>query len=275
MKAQYSGIFKSKHIKIIILLFSLLVFINCGGKEEKNVSIKQNKEIDSVKHGVLEFDKTVTVGNALEGYKFFTKKEWKFAEDAQKRKTVEFLGTLNPADVYGNIDPKLREKLLSTVNECVFYVKFNMSADNQNFSVAGGGERIKFKNDKTYESNLDTESLWSSGKIQNIFQNKMISSDCSNQYLVERYIAFPITQEERDRMVKRYDELDKKVGELWASILAQQKYDHQKLSWQKTRDSWYEERDKQCNAKSGESTKLNCLIAETEQKIERLVYQIK
>jgi uncharacterized protein YecT (DUF1311 family) len=269
MSEKYFEIMKTRLIFMIFLL-SFLVLIGCGGKDGNSINIKQNKEIDGVKNGVLELDKTVTVGNALEGYKYFSKKEWRLVEDPQKRKTVEFLGTLDLASVYEKLEPKLKENLLSTVNDCVYYIKFNMSADNQSFSLASGGEKVSFKNGKIREENYDASTLLRMNIIQDMFQNKMISFDCANQNIVERYIAFPLTQEERDKLSKKYSELDSKIKELYNEILSHTKSGPSLISRTNDRDNWFKERDAKCNAQSGESTKLNCLISMTEQQIRQL-----
>jgi hypothetical protein len=271
--------------KLIIVsalcLFLSIGLINCSGKDGNGISLSKNREIDLIKNGVLELDKTVTVGNALEGYKYFNKKEWKVVEDSQKRKSVEFYGTIDLPSVYEGIEPKLKQDLLSTVNDSVYYVKFNISADNKSFSVAGGGEKVSFKNGKKYEDDQDAQSLLISGALQNIFKNQMISLSCRNQYIVEKYMAFPLTQEEREKLENKYKQLDARVGELWRNYedmkrnrAAIEQRELAKRDAEKDRDDFYKERDKVCNAQSGESTKLNCLIQRTEQKVDWLKYEV-
>jgi len=44
-----------------------------------------NEDINMVKNGQMEFDQSITVGQATEGYKYFGKKEWATGKDTQGR----------------------------------------------------------------------------------------------------------------------------------------------------------------------------------------------
>jgi hypothetical protein len=52
-------------------------------------------QIDLVKDGTLNYDKSLTVGEALEDYSYFKDTSWNLIEADQGRKVVEFSGTLN------------------------------------------------------------------------------------------------------------------------------------------------------------------------------------
>lgn len=49
--------------------------------------------IEIVKHGTLEFDTSVEVGKAFDGYKYFKKTKWTSFETKQGRTIVEFTVT--------------------------------------------------------------------------------------------------------------------------------------------------------------------------------------
>jgi hypothetical protein len=51
-------------------------------------------DVDLVKSGVLDMDKSLTVGNALDGNKFFKSKKWEAKKDEQGRRFVVFTGEL-------------------------------------------------------------------------------------------------------------------------------------------------------------------------------------
>ncbi len=88
-------------------------------------------------------DETVTVGNAFDGYKYFTKKEWGNFEDSQKRKIVEFKGTIPidkligsgfaTAEVVSDFNKKFG------INEIVFVAQFALSADGKSFELKYAG----------------------------------------------------------------------------------------------------------------------------------------
>lgn len=68
--------------------FLLIVFcatlMSCG-----------NDPVSMVKEGTLSMDKTVKVGNALDGYQYFSKKKWETIKDPQQRTIVQFTGDMD------------------------------------------------------------------------------------------------------------------------------------------------------------------------------------
>lgn len=54
-----------------------------------------DNSVDIVKNGRLDFDKSTTVGNALDNYPFFKATSWSTFQDQQKRTIVEFRGTFD------------------------------------------------------------------------------------------------------------------------------------------------------------------------------------
>jgi hypothetical protein len=52
-------------------------------------------DISTVKNGYINFDKSITVGQAFEGYKYFGKKEWTTLKDEQGRRYVNFKTQMN------------------------------------------------------------------------------------------------------------------------------------------------------------------------------------
>jgi hypothetical protein len=66
-----------------LFIVALLVF-GCGA----------NDPIDTVKNGTLEFDKSVTIDGAFNGYDYFGNKDWKVFHDKQGRTIVRFRGNI-------------------------------------------------------------------------------------------------------------------------------------------------------------------------------------
>lgn len=97
---KYAG-----YAAVVIIGFWLVssVFKGCSGSESSGGSggggIFESKEVKQVKGGTLGADKTVTVGNALDKYKHFSKTKWKSFKDEQDRQVVEFTGIYSPDEI--------------------------------------------------------------------------------------------------------------------------------------------------------------------------------
>ena len=66
--------------KFIIILFLSLTFSVCSGDESV------------VKNGTLDFDKSITVGQAFDKYKYFSSTKWKCFSTDNGKKIVEVKG---------------------------------------------------------------------------------------------------------------------------------------------------------------------------------------
>ncbi|MFA5192524.1 MAG: hypothetical protein WC740_17595 [Verrucomicrobiia bacterium] len=102
-----------------------------------------------MKNGTLEFDTSVQVGKALDGYKYFKKTDWKSFETSQGRTVVEFTGSVNldayKGAQYGNlavgdglqISAKMVEQAKSFVPnlEIEYTVQFLISKADNSFKV--------------------------------------------------------------------------------------------------------------------------------------------
>jgi len=78
--------------KIILwsgFLFSITILFGCSSSEH----------IDTVKDGILDFNKSLTVGEALDSYKYFTSTKWKNEESERGRIQVSFMGYLSQKDI--------------------------------------------------------------------------------------------------------------------------------------------------------------------------------
>ena len=142
---------------LVLLAFSL---VSCGGG---------SSDINTVKNGTLFFDQGLTVGNALEGYSQFTKKEWKIIPDPQKRKIVEFDGTINlPAivETHGKFAEKYSgsksdydkfSKIMNSTKECQYYARFIISTDGKHFAYDVSGIKFTLKDGQSWSGNHSPE----------------------------------------------------------------------------------------------------------------------
>jgi hypothetical protein len=76
------------------LLFSVALLLAGWGRDP----------IKTVKSGTLAFDTSVTVGGALDGYRYFKETKWETFEDEQGRTVVQFTGAIKLDAFEGVVD---------------------------------------------------------------------------------------------------------------------------------------------------------------------------
>jgi hypothetical protein len=104
--------------------------------------------VEIVKHGTLEFDTSVEVGKALDGYKYFKKTKWTSFETKQGRTIVEFTALMD-LDAYKNaqygtqfdgfkITEKMVEnaKLLIKNRDIEYVAQFQLSKADNTFKLS-------------------------------------------------------------------------------------------------------------------------------------------
>jgi len=141
--------------------------------------------VQMVKSGTLEVDKSVTVGNALDGYKYFADKKWTSFEDDQKRTIVQFEATF-AQEKYVNLKVEdyeivTAEKLQKDKAEipdlaCKFVVQFNVSADGKSFDLGAVASKVTGTDIKTGKS-FDQDAPGDASKdFLSIYQNQPAAS---------------------------------------------------------------------------------------------------
>jgi hypothetical protein len=131
-----------------------------------------DKNINLVKDGILPFDKSITVGNALDNYEFFERKKWDF-EEKKGRKMVVFRGDFNTDKLVNkwmeyshknetnreNTDRSKKELVNIFRNKYILYIAvFYLNTDLSGFSI--GGTDIVINNNEL--SNYNRESFFKS-----------------------------------------------------------------------------------------------------------------
>jgi hypothetical protein len=132
-------------------------------------------DVALVKNGYLEFDKSITVGQAFEGYKFFTKKEWKAIKTEQGRKVIEFKGLLDLNNPNNN-SPLFNQRKPSAV---ALVVRFIINAD-KTFEFA----------DATMYGTVEDGSIQESGKLWNDYGERIVRSIYNNESITQ-FLALP------------------------------------------------------------------------------------
>lgn len=111
--------------------------------------------VDVVKEGTLNFDESVTIGAALDGYKYFEKSTWETFETSQGRTIVEFTGVMAQNAYVGSTleGVRLTEEILTRSNvimkdlKFTYSCQFQISEEDDTFEVVYSG--INFSGDDT------------------------------------------------------------------------------------------------------------------------------
>lgn len=74
--------FKKIILKLIVVCLMAVIFIGCGD------------DASIVKNGILDFDKSITVGQAFDKYKYFSSTKWRSFSTDNGKKIVEVKGDL-------------------------------------------------------------------------------------------------------------------------------------------------------------------------------------
>ena len=73
-----------KKIIFVLVVLSISICTGCS---------KSNSDLNNVKNGNFAADNSITVGNALDHYKYFKSRDWKATVTEQGRHVVTFKGT--------------------------------------------------------------------------------------------------------------------------------------------------------------------------------------
>lgn len=132
-------------------------------------------DVSLVKNGYLDFDKSITLGQALDGYKFFSKKEWKAYKTEQGRRVVEFVGEhdLNNPEFASSKEKFSKDGIM-----------FQFVINNDDTYVLNGGKLLKETKDGKNEDVdvaqlamiLKSPGMTIEHMLGNVYANKSIYS---------------------------------------------------------------------------------------------------
>lgn len=149
----------------LIFISSLLIFIPACKKSPAD-------HVKSVKQGILDFDKSLKVGDAFDNYKYFSIKDWRAFETDQKRMVVEFKGNIRVDQYIDEIEKEFGKKFQllkdSNFNSLEYVTQFAISQDDDSFKIAFCGFNVNYKDGKT--NNIPDKEL--SG-VENIYKNEL------------------------------------------------------------------------------------------------------
>lgn len=132
--------------KLLILLFIFLIN-GCG-----------SDDVSSVSDGYLSFDKSITVGQALNGYKYFKTHEWSSFKAENGRKIVQFKAKFvdEMLTKTGRVNWGTGE--IPTYSGIEIIIQFRINSD-QTFQIEGSRETFFNTNGKTEERQISDSDL--------------------------------------------------------------------------------------------------------------------
>lgn len=128
-------------------IVSLVLLSGCGSTDP----------VELVKGGTLDFDNTVTVGNAFQGYEYISNPTWTTFETGQGRTIVEMTAGIDPADYSGTMIPGVWEindetaQFLNKHGKFSYKVQFAIGQDGESFQVHFAGINAHFEALQTNE----------------------------------------------------------------------------------------------------------------------------
>jgi hypothetical protein len=158
-----------KHIiKTFIFLLVLAFLSSCGGS------------IDSVKNGTLAIDPSITVGDALDGYKYFDDIEWEEFTDSQGREIVEFKGIfdLDEFEGFSVFSQTITEENIEKIEDMdmvfTYKVQFAIDKSGKSFRLKDSVinmQGIHQKTNKLVNKDVNIDSI---DTLKTIFNNKPV-----------------------------------------------------------------------------------------------------
>ena len=132
---------------LMLVLISGLMLVGCGSTDP----------LELVKTGTLEFDNSVTVGDAFDGYKYIKNPTWTTFQTDQGRTIVQMSAGVDPKDYSGTMIPGVWEiddqtaAYLNKNGKFTYKVQFAVGKDGKTFSVHFVGIDAKFSALETKE----------------------------------------------------------------------------------------------------------------------------
>ncbi len=181
----------SEGVVVALCIFATTIFSGCGNNTKDPVQM--------VKDGILEIDKSTTIGQAFDGYRFFKNTEWKVEKTDTGRTIVRCIGNIDfgiltiedVADVStraagkserGTITPEAKasfEKSLAKIRRqmrgVMLIFQFVINKDNT-FEVKNGDIIYLWTQEKNGVSSAPFDNMEViSQNLREIYENRMCS----------------------------------------------------------------------------------------------------
>ena len=153
--------------KFLVPVFVTLMLTACGN------------DVSLVKTGYLPFDRTLTIGKALDKYQYFSHTAWTYFIDEKQRHVVEFKGMMNldmvnkyfynkrvdmmsydiPHGRHDILPSKITIDLLNKIEKMFIIIQFNMNIDKTFHIGHTFMESVNNRNEKR-ALEIDSDSLF-------------------------------------------------------------------------------------------------------------------
>lgn len=132
-------------MKFYQLVILLVIIINLSACDK--VNSLTTTDVSLVKNGTLEFDKSITVGQAIDKYRYFNKTEWKSIEEDNGRRIVQTTGYIDITK-----HPEINNNKTPDIKSAFFKFQFKINQD-KTFELSWCG----FGAEKTDGTKIDPE----------------------------------------------------------------------------------------------------------------------
>lgn len=138
---------KQNFVLTLFIAVPLLMAFGFG-----NSSKSDDDYINFVKDNVFKFDKSLTIGQALDNYKYLKNKKWKFFKSDQGRKIVEFSGDIvisaydkkNTSHVRAISSKKIND-VKNKISSFIYRVQFKLHANDESFDLGYSGYDLNYR----------------------------------------------------------------------------------------------------------------------------------
>ena len=174
-------------MKKFVLLYIAVVMLVVSGCSDSSIGKVQN--------GVIGFDDSVTVGDALNNYQYFSEKDWRSYEDDQNRTIVEFNGEMDYDKFIGSkyMNMELTADQVASNKEKIgdmrvrYVAQFVLSKSGDTFRTGYSGLTIDGAHKDTgekFEENIPDKNL---STVKNIYLNNPEIATWGLLYAKENY----------------------------------------------------------------------------------------
>lgn len=144
--------------KIVTAAIAVVIVAIAAGCSKDDVTV--------AKEGHLDFNKSITIGQALDGYKYFGNKEWLATKTPQGTRLVIFKADMNPQfvkEINGACKSTAPQK---TIESQKWAIQFTLNKDNSIF--VSGTQTLSIAPDKTKKAGSLSEAL-----LQSVYKNEL------------------------------------------------------------------------------------------------------
>jgi hypothetical protein len=163
-----------KNYKMVFLGIIYLLLTSCG---------KSNVEI--VKGGTLPFDKSITIGNGLNNYKYFKSVKWQEVQDENKRNYVVFTGDIN-IDKLKEFD-QYNAQYIEKMEYAMIIITFLVNID-KTVAISGFNYAFKHKEDNILVRYGPDDYSEMASWIRSLYNNDQKSGEYLSGYLRIAYL---------------------------------------------------------------------------------------